>query len=73
MIALMEEMKILCGDQLYNILTDIQHDKLSRDRAASALGDQMLQSLKEKSPPHKLRYIFRNLVKKLLRCTFQLS
>ncbi|EJD73692.1 3' exoribonuclease family, variant [Loa loa] len=67
MIALMEEMQILYGDQLYHILTDIEHDKLSRDRAVSALGNHMLESLKERSTPHKLRHTFTNLLKKSLR------
>lgn len=67
MIALTEEMQILYGDQLHHILTDIGHDKLSRDRAVSALGDHMLETLKERSSPHKLRQIFSKLVKNSLR------
>uniref|UniRef100_A0A915Q826 polyribonucleotide nucleotidyltransferase n=1 Tax=Setaria digitata TaxID=48799 RepID=A0A915Q826_9BILA len=65
--ALMEEMQDICGDQLYHILTDIEHDKLSRDRAVSTLCDHMLERLKERSAPHMLRYVFNNLLRKLLR------
>ncbi|CAG9534370.1 unnamed protein product [Cercopithifilaria johnstoni] len=70
MIALTEEMQILYGDQLYHILTDTKHDKLSRDQAISALSDQMLETLKEKSSSHKLRHTFKNLIKKSLREAF---
>ncbi|KAM3728390.1 Polyribonucleotide nucleotidyltransferase 1 [Dirofilaria immitis] len=67
MISLTEEMQILCGDQLYDILTDVEHDKLSRDRAISELGDHMLEKLKERNTPHKLRHAFKNLLKRSLR------
>lgn len=66
-------MQVLCGDQLYCILTDIKHDKLSRDQAISALGDHMLETLKERSSPHKLRNIFKSLLKKSLRYLSQLT
>lgn len=72
MIKLMEEMQILYGDQLYHILTDIKHDKLSRDRAISAVSDHMLEAFKERSSPHKLRYSFKNLLKRSLRYLSQL-
>ncbi|OZC10130.1 putative polyribonucleotide nucleotidyltransferase [Onchocerca flexuosa] len=67
MIALMEEMQILYGNQLYDIFTNKEHDKLSRDRAVSAIADHMLEKLKERSTPHKLRHTFKNLVKRSLR------
>ncbi|KAL3990290.1 polyribonucleotide nucleotidyltransferase [Acanthocheilonema viteae] len=70
MMALMKEMQVLCGDQLYDILTDIKHDKLSRDRAISALSDHMLEKLKERSCSQKLRHTFKNLLRKSLREAF---
>ncbi|EJW86780.1 3' exoribonuclease [Wuchereria bancrofti] len=67
LIALTEEMHVLCGDQLYQILTNAKHDKLSRDQAVSELGDHLLEKFKERSSPHKLRHTFRNLLKRSLR------
>ncbi|VDN05339.1 unnamed protein product [Thelazia callipaeda] len=67
LLALTEEMQILCGTQLQNIFTDFEHDKISRDKAVSALSDQVIESLKDRSTSHKLRRVFTNLLKKSLR------
>ncbi|VDK55012.1 unnamed protein product [Gongylonema pulchrum] len=56
-----------CGEQLYGILMDARHDKLSRDRAISEIDEQVLEHFKEKVSPNKLRHIFNNLLKKSLR------
>lgn len=65
--ALSQEIQSLCDDRLCQILTDVTHDKISRDQAVSALVDELVERFKDRYSAHKIRHVFTGLLKKFLR------
>lgn len=64
--ALEAEVKALCEERLYYILTDSSHDKVSRDEAISDLGKDVLNSV-ESENTSIVQAMFRDITKKALR------
>lgn len=65
--AIRKEVESESHEKLVAVLADSNHDKLSRDHAVSAIGDEIVEKLKEKCSPHRIRHFFTNTVKKMVR------
>ncbi|KIH59500.1 putative polyribonucleotide nucleotidyltransferase, partial [Ancylostoma duodenale] len=61
-----DEVRALCEERLYYILSDPTHDKVSRDNAIKEVGSDVLESIKD-GDPSMIQAIFRHLTKKALR------
>ncbi|WKY14587.1 hypothetical protein Q1695_000268 [Nippostrongylus brasiliensis] len=60
------EVRALCEERLYYILTDPSHDKISRDEAISEVGKDVVTSINDENPS-LVQAIFRDVVKNALR------
>ncbi|XGW35342.1 hypothetical protein V3C99_018948 [Haemonchus contortus] len=60
------EVRELCEERLYYILSDPSHDKISRDEAISEVGKDLVSSLSDEDPT-LIQAIYRNITKKALR------
>ncbi|EYB93090.1 hypothetical protein Y032_0186g1073 [Ancylostoma ceylanicum] len=61
-----DEVRALCEERLYYILSDPTHDKVSRDNAIKEVGCDVVESIKD-CDPSMVQAIFRHLTKKALR------
>lgn len=59
----------LCSERLYYILTDVRHDKMSRDKSVRELGNDVVASLPGEYEG-EVRDIYTSLVTKTLRFVF---
>uniref|UniRef100_A0A1I7XUT1 Polyribonucleotide nucleotidyltransferase n=1 Tax=Heterorhabditis bacteriophora TaxID=37862 RepID=A0A1I7XUT1_HETBA len=64
---LINEIRQLCDERLYYVLTDITHDKTSRDNAIKEIGADVLKSLSNRDPATTMD-AFSFIVKQVLRC-----
>ncbi|VDK52931.1 unnamed protein product, partial [Cylicostephanus goldi] len=63
---LLDEVRALCEERLYYILTDPTHDKISRDEAIKEVGKDVVSSIPD-GDPTLIQSIYRFLTKKALR------
>ncbi|CAJ0610029.1 unnamed protein product [Cylicocyclus nassatus] len=63
---LLDEVRALCEERLYYILTDPTHDKISRDEAIKEVGKDVVTSIPD-GDPALIQSIYRFLTKKALR------